>query len=447
MLLWISPGSVFMLPHGTRIINKLISLIRSAYVKYGYEEVMTPLIFKKKLWEVSGHWENYREDMFLVNGNEGLDDATVHLNEKSLVETKNVELDVADEEVYGLKPMNCPAHCLIFASTNRSYRELPIRLADFSSLHRNEASGALSGLTRVRRFHQDDAHIFCSTSQITSEITQTLNFLTQIYSIFRFHSYKITLSTRPEKNYIGSLSTWEQAESSLQTALENLNLPYTVSPGDGAFYGPKIDLQISDSSNKLHQCGTIQLDFQLPSRFNLVYENSKGGFENPVIIHRAVLGSLERMFAILCEHYHGKWPFWLSPRQGIVIPVTMTNEEIVNYAQQVKKDDFTIAGGNLSYGAPNYYVDVDLSNLTLSKKIRNAVTKRYNFIFIVGENEMRSKKVNVSRGTWLGDELVEEYWKSEENVGKKKNKGMVDIGAKDLDQIRTVFRSLERRFA
>lgn len=353
-----SPGSCFWLPHGTRIYNKLIDLLRGEYTKRGYEEVITPNMYNSKLWETSGHWGNYKDNMF----------------------TFEVEKDT-----FGLKPMNCPGHCLMFKSRERSYRELPWRVADFGVIHRNEFSGALSGLTRVRRFQQDDAHIFCTQDQIGQEIEQIFGFLKFVYGVFGF-DFKMELSTRPEK-FVGEIETWNKAEATLEGALRKWGGDWELNPGDGAFYGPKIDIKISDALRRWHQCATIQLDFQLPSRFELEFkakDNEVGGenYERPVMIHRAILGSVERMTAILTEHFAGKWPFWLSPRQVLLVPVGVKYQQ---YAQEVR-DKLHNAG---------FYADVDLTGNTLQKKVRNGQMLKYNFIFIVGEQEMNEKSVNI----------------------------------------------------
>lgn len=352
-----SPGSAFWLPHGTRIYNTLVELMKTEYRKRGYDEVITPNMFNAKLWETSGHWANYKENMF--------------------------SFDV-EKETYGLKPMNCPGHCLIFKNRERSYRELPWRVADFGVLHRNELSGALSGLTRVRRFQQDDAHIFCTEDQIGDEIENIFNFLQYVYGVFGFE-FKMELSTRPEK-YVGDIETWNGAEAKLQAALEKWGGNWELNEGDGAFYGPKIDITISDAMNRWFQCATIQLDFQLPNRFELEYKakdhEGADNYERPVMIHRAILGSVERMTAILTEHFAGKWPFWLSPRQVLVVPVGVKYQD---YAQKVR-DQLWDAG---------FYADVDLTGNTLQKKVRNGQMMKYNFIFIVGEQEMNENSVNI----------------------------------------------------
>uniref|UniRef100_A0A8C1CIJ4 threonine--tRNA ligase n=1 Tax=Cyprinus carpio carpio TaxID=630221 RepID=A0A8C1CIJ4_CYPCA len=318
----LSPGSCFFLPKGAYIYNTLIEFIRSEYRKRGFQEVVTPNIYNSKLWQTSGHWQHYSENMFSFE---------------------------VEKEIFALKPMNCPGHCLMFDHRPRSWRELPLRLADFGVLHRNELSGALTGLTRVRRFQQDDAHIFCSMDQIESEIKGCLNFLRTVYDVFGF-TFKLNLSTRPEK-FLGEPEVWDQAE--------------------------KIDIQIKDAIGRYHQCATIQLDFQLPIR------NVDRGHPEPVIIHRAILGSVERMIAILTENYGGKWPLWLSPRQVMVVPVGPTCDE---YAQRVQQEFHR--GGLMT--------DVDLDpGCTLNKKIRNAQLAQYNFILVVGEKEKSSDTVNV----------------------------------------------------
>ncbi|KAG2176998.1 hypothetical protein INT43_007652 [Umbelopsis isabellina] len=379
-----SPGSVFMLPHGTRIVHKLQEYLRSEYNRYGYQEVMTPLIYKKGLWETSGHWQNYMDDMYMVHGGQASNE---------------------EEGLFGLKPMNCPGHCLIFDSTPKSYRDLPIRLADFSPLHRNEASGALSGLTRVRRFHQDDAHIFCTEEQILPEISSCLSFVERVYTAFQFPQYDFTLSTRPKEGYIGSLQEWDNAESALRKALDATGKTWTIKEGDGAFYGPKIDIMIRDSGGRSHQTATIQLDFQLPRRFNLRYSDENDQIQTPVIVHRAILGSIERMMAILIEHTGGKWPFWLSPRQGVVIPVAT---QFMDYAQEVA--NILACGDAEKPNMANYYVDADTSPRDrLNKMIRRAQLNQYNYIFVVGQKELDERTVNVRtrKGQVLGTMSLE----------------------------------------
>lgn len=350
----LSPGSCFFLPHGARIYNKLVEFIRGEYWTRGYHEVISPNMFNMQLWETSGHAANYRENMFLFE---------------------------VEKQEFGLKPMNCPSHCLMFQHRVRSYRELPLRFADFGVLHRNELSGALTGLTRVRRFQQDDAHIFCMESQIVSEVQGVLNMLQRVYDIFGF-TFELMLSTRPEK-YLGDIETWNRAESALEGALNAFGKPWQINEGDGAFYGPKIDIQVFDALKRKFQCGTLQLDFQLPQRFDLSYSaEDEARRERPVMIHRAILGSVERMFAMLLEHYAGKWPFWISPRQVIVCPVSA---KFVDYALKVREQ----------VHEAGFYADADISDRKLDKKIREAQLAQYNFILVVGEKEQTSGSVNV----------------------------------------------------
>ncbi|XP_025833433.1 threonine--tRNA ligase, cytoplasmic isoform X3 [Agrilus planipennis] len=370
----LSPGSCFFLPRGAHIYNTLVNFIRSEYRKRGFQEVVSPNIYNVKLWQVSGHWEHYAENMFSFE---------------------------VEKDTYALKPMNCPGHCLMFDNRTRSWRELPLRFADFGVLHRNELSGALTGLTRVRRFQQDDAHIFCAPEQIKSEMKGCLDFLREVYKKFGF-TFNLCLSTRPEK-YLGDIEMWKQAEMALEESLNHFGESWKLNPGDGAFYGPKIDITIMDALKRAFQCATIQLDFQLPIQFNLSYISETGEKKRPVIIHRAILGSVERMIAILTESYAGKWPFWLSPRQAMVIPVGPVFDE---YAEEVQKKVFD-AGFMCE-------VDNDAGD-TMNKKIRNAQLAQFNFILVVGEKERSSQTVNVRtrdnkvHGEVTVDELIEKF--------------------------------------
>ncbi|KAF9935194.1 threonyl-tRNA synthetase [Linnemannia zychae] len=378
----LSPGSCFFLPHGARIYNTLMLFIKDEYRKRGYTEVMSPNMFNVKLWKTSGHWDNYKDNMFMFD---------------------------VEKEQFGLKPMNCPAHCLMFDIRERSYRELPMRFADFGVLHRNEASGALGGLTRVRRFQQDDGHLFCRLDQIGQEIDATLDFLQHVYGIFGFE-FSLALSTRPEK-YLGKIEQWDIAEKHLTDALNRFGRPWSINPQDGAFYGPKIDILIRDSLRRNHQCATLQLDFQLPERFNLQYRNDgssdSSDFSRPIIIHRAMLGSLERMIAILTENCAGRWDFWLSPRQVQVIPVS---PQWISYAEDVQK----------RLHEEGFFAEVDVSDATLNKKIRNAEVAQFNFVFVVGAEEASSNSVNV---------------RSRDDVEGKKAKGEVRALDEVMDKL------------
>ncbi|KAL3470533.1 hypothetical protein BJX99DRAFT_47871 [Aspergillus californicus] len=369
-----SPGCPFLLPNGVRIFNSLQSLLRSEYRKRGYQEVQTPNMYDVGIWKTSGHWAHYKDDMF--------------------------KLDVEKRE-WALKPMNCPGHFLLFGHRERSYRELPMRIADFGVLHRNEASGALSGLTRVRKFQQDDTHIFCTQDQIMSEIEGLFDFLQCIYGLFGF-TFKLKLSTRPDK-YLGELETWDYAEDQLKKALTKFKgNDWLIDEGDGAFYGPKIDITIADALQREFQCATIQLDYQAPVNFKLEYmSNEKGqatqedakeadpksnqpgpNRARPVVIHRAIIGSFERFLGILIEHFGGKWPFWLSPRQVLIVPVMPA---VYDYAQEIQK----------ILQNDKIHADVDVSGNTLQKKIRTGQLAQYNFICVVGAEEKESRSVNI----------------------------------------------------
>jgi len=350
----LSPGSCFFKPKGAHIYNKLMSFLKEEYWKRGFQEVISPNIYNSKLWKTSGHWDLYAENMFKFE---------------------------SEKEMFGLKPMNCPGHCVMFDHGIVSYKELPMRMADFGVLHRNELSGALTGLTRVRRFQQDDAHIFCRPDQIKSEMAGALEFLKYVYNVFGF-TYQLRLSTRPDK-YLGEISVWDKAEADLTESLNAIGIPWKLNPGDGAFYGPKIDITLQDALRRSHQCATIQLDFQLPLRFNLNYIDEKGDKQHPVMIHRAILGSVERMMAVLTENFGGKWPFWLSPRQAMVVPVGLPfNEYASEVASIMKTQGFCVEA------------DLDAGN-TMNKKVRNAQLSQFNFIFVVGEKEMSNRTVNV----------------------------------------------------
>ena len=355
----LSPGSAFWLPHGTRIYNKLIDFIKAHYWDKGYDEIITPNIYNLDLWHQSGHAMHYKDAMF--------------------------SFEVEGQE-WAMKPMNCPGHCLLFGSTIRSYRDLPLRLADFGVLHRNELSGALTGLTRVRRFQQDDAHIYCREDQIEQEVVNALNFMKEVYDTFGM-TYKLELSTRPKKA-LGELELWERAETALAKAMDEFagKGNWRVNPGDGAFYGPKIDIKVMDAMDRVHQCATIQLDFQLPIRFDLQYTTSSKEegkqFARPVMIHRAMLVSVERMFAVLCEHFGGKWPLWLSPRQVMLVPV---HAEFFDYCEDVRKQ----------LHKEGFYCDTDLTKNTVQKKVRNAQIAQYNFQIVVGKNEVANGSVNI----------------------------------------------------
>lgn len=350
----ISPGSVFYLPKGAFVFNALIDFMRKEYVKRGYDEVVTPLVYDRTLWETSGHWEHYKENMFHVD---------------------------MDGREASLKPMNCPSHMLIYKMGLKSYRDLPLRIADFAPLHRNELRGALGGMTRVRKFCQDDAHIFVRDDQIEKEILDFVEFVSYVYSeVFDFE-YQIVLSTKPEKA-MGTDEQWENAEGALEKALAKAKIDFELNPGDGAFYGPKLDFIIKDSLGREWQCATIQIDFQMPLRFELEYEGADGKPHTPIVLHRAVFGSLERFMAILIEHYAGAFPTWLAPVQATILPVS---EKFSDYSNKIAEE--------LKAAGIRYIIDD--SNETLGKKIRNAEMMKIPYMLVVGEKEVEDKTIAV----------------------------------------------------
>jgi threonyl-tRNA synthetase len=375
-----SPGSCFFLPNGAHIYNTLIDFLRKEYKKRGFKEVLSPNIFSTHLWEQSGHLANYRDNMFIFG---------------------------VDDKEYALKPMNCPGHCIMFKHAYRSYRELPLRFADFGVLHRNELSGTLTGLTRSRRFQQDDAHIFCATEQVEDEIKGCLEFLDYVYGVFKF-TYELRLGTRP-KNYIGDLKLWDEAEGRLQNALKCVGKDYSINEGDGAFYGPKIDIILYDALKRKMQCATIQLDFQLPIRFDLRYSDKDGSLRVPVIIHRAIFGSLERMIAILIESYGKRLPFWLNPKQIAIVS---------------KCDDYAYKVRN---ALNDYEVDIlDDPSMTFRKKICVAAMGGYSLVFVVGEKEAESGEVFVMKKKSYKLEKIKEMLE-EMKCEKKEIDEIIDI--------------------
>jgi threonyl-tRNA synthetase len=455
-----SPGSPLLLPNGSDMFTKLAACLRSLYPRFGFREVITPTIYKRSLWEKSGHWANYADDMFEVRGR-----GASGQNEKA---------EIGEDESFGLKPMNCPGHCLLFASEKRSYRDLPIRYADFSALHRNEISGALSGLTRVRRFHQDDGHIFCRRSQIEGEIKSTMDFIQLVYGrIFDLGPYRLVLSTRPQDNYIGTQEEWDSAEAQLKAALDHSGRTWSINEGDGAFYGPKIDIILKDSDGKEHQTATIQLDFQLPQRFSLEYISpapelekkgimtanidpkllKESGPVTPVIIHRAVLGSLERFMALLIEHYNGRYPFWISPRPVIILTVS-SNEEIVRYAEGVRSsmnenpmsnsDGFGVDEVFHRPTSTPIHADIDSSDRSLKKKVLEAKQKGYNFIVVVGANDVANGTVGLRvENQHIGDQ---DSFMQLLPLALQNEKGGKHNGVIKLNELNHFFGELQRRY-
>lgn len=383
-----SPGCVFFSPKGTRLFDKLTTFARSQMQRFGFDEVLTPQMFHRRLWQTSGHWDHYQNDMFGISDGFGCGNG-------------------AQEEIeYSLKPMNCPGHCLLYQSEDRSFRGLPLRFADFSPLHRNEASGALTGLTRVRRFHQDDGHIFCRPDQMHTEIANSIQLVDMMYGVFGL-KYTMVLSTRPEE-YMGDLNLWNEAERSLSQAIAGSSTSFDINEGDGAFYGPKIDFIVTDNIGNKHQTATIQLDFQLPRKFGLTYD-AETGKETPVIIHRAAFGSLERFMAILIDHYGGKWPFWLNPCQAVVLPIA---DKYLEYAEKVAAS-LKFNGADLGEGrtpAPLYEHTYDIEVFgqaePLSGRIRRAQELHPSYMIVVGEKEVESKTISVRR---RGSKQLESY--------------------------------------
>jgi threonyl-tRNA synthetase len=335
--------------------------MREVLLPNGYVEVKTPLVFNKALWETSGHWKHYRENMFLIE---------------------------AEDQSYGLKPMNCPGHMLVYASEVHSYRDLPFRIHDQSVLHRFEASGVLSGLTRVREFIMDDAHIFITPDQIAEEIERLLRLIQQVYSDFGLVP-EMKLSTRPEQ-FLGEKATWDHAESELKKALERAGQPYTVDEGDGAFYGPKIDFSVTDAIGRKWQCATVQLDYQLPQQFKLKYIGADNTEHSPVVIHRAIFGSFERFIALLLEHYAGALPLWFAPLQVVVLPIP---DRHLPYAVSVR-DRLAAAG---------LRVELDERQEKIGYKIREGQLQKVPYMLVVGDREVEQGAVAV-RSRAAGDQ-------------------------------------------
>jgi threonyl-tRNA synthetase len=346
----IAPGSPFFHPKGTIIYNLLVEYIRGLYSRYGYSEVVTPLIYKTDLWKTSGHYEAFRDDMFLMNVHDG---------------------------EYGVKPMNCPGHCYLFAAKKYSYRDLPIRYADFSRLHRFEQSGVLSGLTRVRSFAQDDAHIYCTPEQLDGELEQFVAMTKEVYKVFGFDRIEVTLQTRPEK-FLGRVELWDAAEAALRRCLERAGFTVEVLPGEGAFYGPKIGFDFRDVLERSWTLATVQIDCAMPERFGLRYVTAEGTEGTPVMLHRAILGSIERFIAILLEHCAGAFPLWLAPVQLKVLTVTDDQKEYAsNVFEQLRQD--------------GWRVELDGRNEKLGYKIREAQLAKIPYAIVIGDKEVSAQ--------------------------------------------------------
>lgn len=363
------PGFPFFHPNGMILRNNLLNWWRGVLEENGYGEILTPIILNEALWHRSGHWDHYKDNMYFTK---------------------------IDDGDYAVKPMNCPGSILVYNSNNHSYRDLPIRLAEYGIVHRHELSGALHGLFRVRTFTQDDAHVYCLFSQVKDEVFKMIDLADYLYSTFGF-KYSIELSTRPD-DYMGELDAWNLAEESLKEALEEKKLPYTINEGDGAFYGPKIDFHLEDAIGRTWQCGTIQLDFQLPENFDLTYVDENGERQRPVMLHRALLGSVERFMGILIEHFAGKFPLWLSPVQVEVIPVS---DKFKDFAESIA-DKLHAAG---------LRVHLDGRAEKVGYKIREAQVKKINYMLVIGEKEETSGKLSVRKrnGEEVQDVDVDEF--------------------------------------
>ena len=377
------PGFPFYLPKGMVLKNTLLDYWRELHKRAGYVEISTPIILNRSLWETSGHWEHYKNNMYTTT---------------------------IDEQDYAIKPMNCPGGVLVYASESRSYRDLPLRMGELGLVHRHEKSGQLHGLMRVRSFTQDDAHIFMTPEQIRDEIKGVVALIDEVYSLFGF-PYHVELSTRPEDS-MGSDEDWEMATAALQGALDDLGLDYVINEGDGAFYGPKIDFHLVDCIGRTWQCGTIQLDFQLPQRFELEYIGADGEKHRPIMIHRVVYGSIDRFIGILIEHFAGAFPTWLAPVQARVLPIS---DKYMEYAKSVK-EKLDLAG---------IRAELDTRSEKIGYKIREAQTSKIPYMLIVGQKEEEDKTVSV-RSRFAGDEgtkTLEEFLSAIlEEIQKKENR-------------------------
>ncbi len=349
-----APGMPFWLPNGTTLLHLIEAEVRQQLRKRGYQEIATPQVLDVKLWHRSGHWDNYRDEMYFMSD---------------------------DEREFALRPMNCPGACLVYSSDRHSYRELPLRLAEFGRVSRNEREGVLHGLLRVRAFTQDDAHVYCTEDQITDEVASICEAIDELYARFGFDDVKVELSTRPEKS-MGTEEQWAKAEAALKEALDRQGREYELNPGDGAFYGPKIDFHVTDALGRSWQCGTCQLDFQMPERFELYYTGADDAPYRPVMIHRALLGSMERFAGILIEHYGGRFPTWLAPVQAIVLPISDRHVECARKALGTLRD-------------LDVRVTIDDRSESIGKKVRDAAIGRYPYMLVVGDREEENGAVNV----------------------------------------------------
>jgi len=373
-----APGMAFWHPRGMILFNGVTTYIRGKLAERGYSEIFTPLIMNAELWQRSGHWDHYRENMYYTR---------------------------IDEAEFAVKPMNCPGACLVYRSDLRSYRDLPFKIAEMGVVHRHELSGVLHGLTRVRSFVQDDAHLYCTPDQIREQVVDTVEMVREVYADFGFENYHVELSTRPEK-FVGTIEMWDKAESDLSAALEETGLEYVINEGDGAFYGPKIDFHFRDSIGRSWQLGTVQVDYSMPERFDLEYVGPDGGRHRPIMIHRAIFGSIERFIAILTEHYAGDFPLWIAPRQVVVIPV---GEDYREYAS-------TVAARLQEAGLR---VEVDERDEKVGYKIREGETGRVPYMLVTGQQESDAGTVSVRRRKEgdLGEMPLDSFLKIVEEEG------------------------------
>ncbi|MDD3178676.1 MAG: threonine--tRNA ligase, partial [Candidatus ainarchaeum sp.] len=348
-----APGMPFFHDKGSFIWDKLVEYVSEIMFKRNYEINKTPIILNKNLWLQSGHWDHYQNNMYFTK---------------------------IDKQDFAVKPMNCPGNILIYKSHQYSYKDLPIRAGEFGLVHRHELSGALSGLFRVRAFTQDDAHVFCTEEQIKDEVKDLIDFMDEVYKKFGFE-YSMELSTKPEKA-MGSEKLWELAEKTLKEVLDETKKEYKLNPGDGAFYGPKIDFHLKDAIGRTWQCGTIQLDFQMPEKFDLTYESRNNEKKRPVMLHRAVLGSVERFMGILVEHFEGKFPLWISPLQIAILPIA---DRHLDYSKKIAKQ----------LKEKGFRIEINDKAETMNKKIRNAQIKKINYILVIGDKEEQNQTVNI----------------------------------------------------
>jgi len=378
-----APGFPFFHPKGMVLMNTILDYWKEEHIKEGYNEIRTPILLSSELWKNSGHWDNYKENMYFVK---------------------------IDENDYAIKPMNCPGTILVYKSSQHSYREMPIRIAELGLVHRHEKSGVLHGLFRVRSFTQDDAHIFCMEHQVIDEVSKVISLTDRIYRVFGFDKYHLELSTKPDKR-IGTEQMWEKAESILKEAIENRGLDYVINEGEGAFYGPKIDFHIQDCLGRTWQCGTIQLDFAMPEKFNIEYMGEDNVRHRPVMIHRTVLGSIERFIGLLIEHYSGNMPPWLAPVQVIVLPIS---EKFYYYGKKVYD----------SLKKENIRVEIDNRVESLSKKIKQAEIGKIPYMVIIGKNEEKTGTVTIRKkiGGDVREIKLSDFTHKLKNVVKNKEK-------------------------